>query len=340
MSQLSNPLISQLGLTDLVDLVQRNFQPMLAMVPTEARTLFINESIPKNTGASRLYEEIDVETFAKLKREGENASKGRVGLGYTKTATMRRYAKEIDITWEMRSNAKDTDVISKFTSLAQFIPQRMEIDLTHRFTFASSTTYTDMDGLVQDISVGDTLALASAAHTLAFSSTTYSNIVPNNPQFSQSSYESALELAATNIYSNFGEKRVMDFNTVIFGDNPRYVRIVKQLLNSMADPDAAQAGVENVYKGAFKYKQLRYMASDAYGTYNSAKINYWFLGAITGNTNGWQAYLAIFEEPNMKTPAKGNNGEDAHNDNWTFGVRGAWDVAVVSSRGLICSLAS
>lgn len=340
MPQLANTLISQLPLSHMVDLVQRNFQPMMQMVPERARKLFINESISQNSGNSKLYEEYDVQRYGKLKKEGQNSKKAQVGLGYTKTVTARRYSMEVDITWEMRTYAKETKVVSDFQNLSHFVPQRMELDATHRFTNASSTTYVDLDGLTQNIAVGDTLSLASAAHTLAFSSTTYTNIVPNNPQFSQNAYEAAKELAATQLFSNFGDKIVMPFNTVVIFDNPRYERIAKQIQSSVADVDAVQAGVTNIYKNSFDLVILPLGATTATGAYDATKINYWFYGAITGNTNGWQSYLAIFEEPNLRTPAKGNNGEDFHNDNWTFGARGSWDIAVLSARGMICSLAS
>jgi hypothetical protein len=324
----------------MVDLVQRNFQPMMNMVPEVARKLFINENIPNHVGNSKLYEEYDVQRYGKLKKEGENSKKAQVGLGYTKTVTARRYSMEVDITWEMRTYAKETKVVSDFQNLSHFIPQRMELDATHRFTYANATTYTDLDGLTQTISTGDGLSLGNSAHLLAFSSVTYTNIVPNNPQFSQVPFESAKELAATQSFSNFGDKIVMPYNTVIIFDNPRYQRIAKQILSSSADVDAVQAGVTNVYKGAFDLVVLPLGATTATGAYDSTKINWWFYGAITGNTNGWQSYLAVFEEPNLRTPAKGNNGEDFSNDNWTFGVRGSWDIASLSARGMICSFAS
>lgn len=335
-----NNLISTLGMPEMVDVVKRYFKEIGGLPNTDARSLFINENVPAGTGNSKIYEEYDYETFARLKKEGQNSKKSRVGLGYKKSVTARRYSTEVDITWEMRTYKKENDVLMAFKSLGHFIPQRQALNATHVFTFANVTSYNDMDGLTIDTTTGDGLALANAAHKLKFSSTTYTNIVTSNPQFSQTAYEVALLIGSTQTFNNFGHKRVMKYNTVIFGDNPTYLRVAKQMLNSMADPTASQSGVENVYKNAFTIKVLPYLATDAYGGYNSAKINWWFLGAISGDASGWQAYFAEFEPMNLKTPAVGNNGEDFSNDNWTFGVRGSWDICVLSARGMLCSLAS
>jgi glycine/D-amino acid oxidase-like deaminating enzyme len=54
----------------------------------------------------------------------------------------------------------------------------MELDLSHRFTFMTATAYTNNNGTSVDVTVGDTLALASTAHTVRGSST--AEIVPDS----------------------------------------------------------------------------------------------------------------------------------------------------------------
>ena len=76
-------------------------------------------------------------------------------------------------------------------SLGEATRQRMELDLTHRFTFGTATSYTDLDGETVSTTVGDGLALFSASHTVPDSSTTYRNIVANNPVFSRGGLEAA-----------------------------------------------------------------------------------------------------------------------------------------------------
>jgi hypothetical protein len=335
-------LISTLPMSDMVDLVNRNFVAIQAMPALRARELYINDSVGEHQGSSKLYEEYDVETFALAKPESNDMQKTKPGLGYQKIATAKRVGRQIDITWEMRRYAKEPQVISAFTNLGHFAPQRLEVDLTHRFTYATASTYTDMDGNVVDITCGDGLPLLSSAHLLAFSISTYRNRVVNDPLIGQGSYESALDLLANQSLTNFGEIRTIEPNYLAIHNNPVSKRITRQILGSMADITAVQAGVENVYKnggngGVTEVIVLPYLATLASGKPDSTKKDIWFVGAFNKRESGWQSYLAIFEEPTLWTPAKGNNGENFSNQNWSFGVTMSYAIVVLSGRGLVGS---
>ena len=330
-------LNSLASLPELTDLVRRNWSLNKEYLPRTAKQLFISDTICAGQGSSKRYKEIDVETFADVKPEGVNSAKSRTGIGYEVDMTARTFSKEIDITLEMRNDNRYKEVGGMITSLSQFCENRQDLDLTHRLTFATATTYTDLNGNSIDIAVGDGLALLSAVHTLAFSSTTYNNIVTGNPAFSQGSYESALLIAATQSYSNFGEQRQVNFNTVVTYRDPATVRTVKQLFNSMADIDAAQSGIVNVYKSGDKHVVLPYLASTASGAYDSTKRRWWFYMATGQGVNGWQAYVGDWIAPTLKTPSAGNNGEDIHSFNWTYSAYCRFGIAVLSGRGCIGS---
>ena len=325
------------SLPELTDLVRREWSWSKEFLPRTAKPLFISEAIGAGNGSSKRFKEIDTETFADVKPEGVNSTKARTGIGYEVDMTARTFSKEIDITLEMRNDNRYRAVGDLIKNLSSFCENRQDLDLTHRLTFATATTYTDMNGNLIDIAVGDGLALLSAVHTLAFSSTTYNNIVTGNPAFSQGAYESALLIAATQSYSNFGEQRNMNFNTVVTGRDPATLRTVKQLFNSMADIDAAQSGVVNVYKSGDKHVVLPFLASTATGAYDSTKRRWWFYMATGQGSNGWQAYCGDWISPTLKTPAAGNNGEDVHNYNWTYSAYCRYGIAVLSGRGLIGS---
>lgn len=329
--------LNTVSLSDFTDLVSKTFLKGPELVSEVARQLFIVESMDANTGDSRKYTEIDTETYASLKREGQDASIASVQQGYSVTMYAKRVAKEITITWEMRRYNKYPEVTGQLVSLASFVPQRMELDLTHRLTFAASTSYTDMDGSTVATTVGDGLALVSASHTLRGTSTTFSNVITGNPSFSKGGLEAAESQANTQILSQFGERRVMNFNTIVTSDDPNTVNTVKEYLNSTADVTSNNSGVTNVYKGKYKHVILPYLATTAAGAYDSTKAKYWFLVAAGQGVMGWQAYLGIWEAPNLKTPSAGNNGEDVHNDNWTYGCRGSYGISTVSPRGLLMS---
>jgi hypothetical protein len=330
-------LLNTITLPEFTDLVRRNWVMEQKDIYRNAQQLFITQDIGSGNGSTKMWNEVDAETYADVKSEGANAQKSKVGVGYNVTMTARTMAKQVDITLEMRNDNRYAEVGSYLTNLSRFCVNRQDLDLTHRFTFANAATYTDKNGFLIDISVGDGLALLSATHTLAFSPITYSNLVTGGPAFSQGAFEAAKLLAATQIYSNFGEKRQKNFNTIISGDDPGTVRTIKQLLESTADIDAVQAGIVNVYEGAMRHVVLPNLATTAAGAYDSTKRRWWFIGATGQGINGWQAFFGTWIAPTLRTPAPGNNGEDINSLNWTYTGFCRYGIAVVSPKGMIGS---
>lgn len=334
MSVVQSSQLNTLTLKDFTDLTQRYWVENANKITPAARQLFMVDPVGQNNGTERLYQEYDGETFARSKPEAVAVGKARAGHGFDKRARLQRFGLEIDITYEMRQYNKYPEVIQKLTSLASFGRHRQELDLSHRLGFAGSTTYVNMDGNTVDISVGNSLSLVNGVQTLAFSSLTYSNQVSGNPVFSATSLETAETLTTSAILSAFGEKRVMDFNTIVTSDFSTVVNEVRRQLQSTAQVSAPNAGVTNVFQAKYKHVILPYLATTASGAYDSAKKNYWFLVAA----GQWQAMLAEWEPENLVTPSAGNNLEDRHTDVWTYGVRIGYDIAIVTGRGIIGSL--
>ena len=331
-------LLSTISLSEMTDLVRKEWVMLREGSMQNARQLFISDQIGSGNGSTKRYDEVDVETYADAKAEGTDSTKAKVGVGYNKTMVARTFSKEVDITLEMRNDNRYAEVGTYITNLGKFCDARQDLDLTHRFTFAGDTSYTDRNGETVSTTVGDGLALVSASHTLAFSATTFSNLVAGAPAFSESALESALLLAATNIYSNFGEKRTLRFNKIVTGDDPTTIRTVRQLLQSTADVDAVQSGIVNVYNGRFEHVILPDLATSAAGAYNSAKKRYWFLVAAGQGMNGWQAFVGQWIAPTLLTPSDSNAGMDIHNYNWTYSAYCRYGIVTVSPKGLIGSL--
>lgn len=331
-------LLNTISFPSLTDLIRKDFVMTQQMIVPQAKRLFITEPIGKGQGNTKRFDEIDTQTYGRSKPEGTPAKKASAGIGYSKTMTKRRFAMEIDITQEMRDENRYSQVGSLIKSLSWFLPQRIELDCTHRLTFITSTSYTDMDGETVSTTGGDGLAVASTVHTLKFSSVTWSNRLTGDPLFSRGGLEAAELLTTTDIKSNFGERRVMNFNAIITGDNPTTVNAVKQFLGSDSDVDQNNSGVMNVYKGKYKHIILPQLATTATGAPDATKKYWWFLAAVEQGTMGWQAYFGEWEAPHMKqTPTEGSNAEDTHTDTWTYGVRSGNGIVVVSGRGIIAS---
>jgi len=320
--------LNKATLSDFTALADVIFVKELMSLPREARDsgLFKVVQIPDNTGESRKFSEIDLEEYAEVKNESDQASRAKVQQGYDKTMSVKRFAKDIGISYEMRKFNKYPEVVARLTNLARLAVARMELDLQHRIGFAASTSYTNKDGETVATTTGDGKALAYSAHTLAGSSTTYRNILANNPQLSRGALEAMELMRVQNTYNQFGEKVVMPADILWTTDDPNTINTAREYLKSTASPDATHAGVTNVYAGKYQHKILSRVATTAAGANDSTKAKYWGLASSSYST----AYLGIWEEPHLKTPADLNAGEDFPTDDWNYGVRAGWGIEILN----------
>lgn len=306
------------------------FEKALESIPKTAQAsgLFSVEPVPENSGDVRDYTEIDLELYASNKPQGDQAARARVQLGYNKQVSVKRIAKDIGITYEMRRYNKYPDVVRRLTNLAELPSNRLELDLQHRIGFGAATSMTDKDGGLVDLTVGDGLALFSTAHTLTGSTATYRNRLAGNPLLSKGALEGMERLVVEETLNNLGEKVTMDFDVLWTTDNPADVNTALEYLNSVAAPDFANSGVSNVYKAKYKHVKLPLVATTAAGAVDATKRRYWGLAS----TKMTDAHLGIWESPHLKTPSELNAGEDFSTDDWTFGVRAGYGIGIVTGR--------
>lgn len=305
----------------------------LMSVPQIARRsgIFKETPIGMNTGNTRTFSEIDLEEYASKKGEGDQSSRAKVQQGYSKTGTLYRVSKDIGITYEMRSQGKYLEVQQKLLNLGKVAPQRLDLDLTHRLTFGTATTYADKDGDTVDISVGDTLALFSTVHTLRGSSTTFRNRLANNPQFSPGGLESMETMRKQNTYNQFGEKMTINDDIIWTADDPNTVRTVTETLRSTSNTTQNNPGVVNTYQGKYRHVILPRLDTDKNGANDSTKSKYWGVASSEMST----AYLGVHEEAHMKTPpTNGSNAEEFSTDDWNFGTRMGYMIVIVSASWL------
>ena len=322
--------LNTVTLSDFVKNAQIIFLRAMDTVQMNARGsgMFMVESVPQNTGNTRDYTEIDLENYAKAKREGAQSERARVQQGYTKIARLKRIALDIGITYEMRTQNKYQEVVSRLTNLGMLAAHRIELDLSHRITFGQAVSYTDMDGDTVDISTGDGLSLFNAAHTVRGSALTYRNQLAGNPAFSRTALEGMETLIVEDTINQFGEKMAIPFDVIFTTDDPNTVNTVRTELNSTATTVVDQnSGVVNVNQTKYRHVMLPLVSTDAFGNVDSTKAKYWGL-ASTMATN---AHLGMHEEPRLKTPpTEGNNAEEFSTDDWNFGTRAGYFICIVT----------
>ena len=290
--------------------------------------LFRVEAIPANSGETRDYQEVDQNQYASFKGQGAQSDRARVILGYNKLVTVRRFSQDIGITYEMRRFNKYPEVVQKLTSLAKMAPNKRELDLQHRIGFGLSTSYTDKDGQLVDLTVGDALALFSTAHLLTGTATTYRNRLAGNPVLSKGALEGIERLVVEETLNNLGEKIIVPFDILWTTDDPNTVNTALEYLKSVAAPDFANSGVTNVYQAKYKHVKLDLVPTTATGAPDNTKRRYWGIAS----TDACDAHLGVWEEAHLKTPSDLNAGEEFSTDDWNFGVRAGWGIGIVTGR--------
>lgn len=322
-------MLNTLTLNDFVRLADFKWLKGLQSAKSNARNsgLFKVIDFPAGTGNTREFNEIDLEEYSSKKDEGNQAEQARVQQGYTKIMTLSRFGKDISVTWEMRRRNKYDDVLNRITNLAKMQMNRQDLDLSHRISFGTATSYTDKDGESIDISVGDTLALFSTAHTLKGSSSTFRNRLANNPQLSRGALEGIEKQAIENTMNQFGEKMTTDYSLLWTTDDPNTKNTARELIQSTAKIDAPNEGVINVYQATYRHVTLPRVATDSNGAVDNTKAKYWGIASEENSS----AYLAVEQDATLNAPAMGSNAEDVSTEDWTFTGRISYGLVIVSA---------
>lgn len=317
--------LSTIGFNDFVKLAEVIFKKGELSIPQTMRNsgFFNVSSIPQNSGNTRDFSEIDLEEYADNKGESAQAERAKVQQGYTKTMTLKRVAKDIGISYEMRTQNKYQEVVKRLTNLGSLVNNRMDLDLAHRLSFMTATSYTDKNGETVSIDMGDDLALASTSHTVRGASTTYRNLLANNPRLSKGALQAMRRLIVSDTINQFGEKTTMSFDKLWTTDEPEDIDMAQEILKSTTNPTQNNAGVVNVDQARYTHIIFPRVATDKNGVVDSDKKNYW---GIYSTANS-QAHLGISEEVRMKAPT---NAEDFATDDVDFGVRGGYGIAILS----------
>jgi hypothetical protein len=339
MPQGPNSYLNSLSFPGFSDNIEKTYLAFLETYKAESEVLFNKMNVGETAEVIKRLDEQDMSQYAHDKPEGVDAQRLSFGVAYFKEVLAFRYGAQLNVSYEMRVS-KRFELSQAIARFMTSLPDRLELDRQNLLTFAAATSYVNMDGRVVDTTGGDGLAYLSATHPLAFSATTWSNIVAGNPVLSVTSLEAAEKLAVTDILDNFGLPVMMEFtHLIVQKQDPNTVRTAMEILRSTTLVTQANPGVVNTFQQKYELLQLSRVATTATGAIDATKSKWWFLAALKG-MNRLQMYEVVWEGPHMNpTPAGSNNGVDVYNDDWTWGGRARYGHACVSARGLIGSQA-
>ncbi len=145
-------------------------------------------------------------------------------------------------------------------------------------TNAASTTQTIL-GTTQGIACADTLAPASASHTVpGAAGSTFTTIVSGTPALSDTSLDTAMQVIIANNVDQAGINRPVgsDFVLVI-GENATMIKKAQQLTGSRLSPETANNAI-NVYSGGtMDFVVIKNSARNSAGNYSTTSQYYWLL---------------------------------------------------------------
>jgi hypothetical protein len=300
-------------------------------VPKAARQLY---DIIGNENLTSEYSHIDSPGFARRKDQGSPYTVGSPKQGYTLNLTKSRIGLRDSITWEMRKYDKYREIEKKMRGLGESTAERIELDLTHMFTFGlQGASYTNMDGETVNTVTGDGLAIFSNSHTITGSSTVVDNL-NGTAAFNRSNLEAAERLFRNMVNMN-DVKVTPKPNTIITSDDPAVENVVKEFLRSVDAPDTAERST-NVYKGKYQHISLPYLATDANGAPSSTGRYYWMLADLSKK----DAICEFSEMPTFTMATPGGNGDDFDTDDWKAKSSASYAYGVLDYKWIVGAAAT
>lgn len=299
-------------------------------IPYAARQMYDVRNVSTMTSEHSV---IDGYGFARRKQEGEKYVYGSIKQGYKLNLSQTRIGLMDAITWEMRKFDQYREIDKKMRGMGETTAKRIELDLTHLFTFGmSASSYTNIDGETVATTTADGQNLFDTDHTITGSSDTFSNLITT--AFSRSGLEEA-ENKFNTFVDNNGNIVLVQPDTIVTGRNVTIQNAVKEFLRSTLVPDEANNAV-NVYSGKYKHLVLPFLSTTSAGAPTNLYDNYWMLVDLSHK----DAICEISENPNLRTPSEGGNGEDFETDDWKFKSAACYDYGVLDYKWAVGSTGS
>ena len=120
----------------------------------------------------------------------------------------------------------------------------------------------------------------------------------------------------------------MKGDTIITTDDPNTINQVRELMNATANVDTSNSATFNVYKSAYKHVILPRLATTATGAVDTTKRKYRFLASSRDS----DFYLCMLENPYLKTPMDGNNGEVFSSENRNYLAASTYGIGIVTPK--------
>lgn len=201
------------------------------------------------------------------------------------------------------------------------------LDLSHRFTFAFDTAYTDRDGRSVSVVGGDAASLCADTHTLN-NGDTYDN--KTTGRLSESSLEDAEDLGNAMVDHN-GQQVMPEFTTLITSRHASTMHTATRLVSQPMQLDTDLHNI-SVFKGQYRQVTLPFLDSTAAGAKNTAKSRFWFLVDDSLAKGEGHLIASVRTMPNPEEPTV-----DPDNNTVQFKGKMRYDIGHLDSHWIVGS---
>lgn len=262
--------------------------------------------------------------FASKTGEGEDYMLVSDTQGDTLTLTQIKRTARKKLTEDLLEFNKYPEVRSDLEAVGGKLWRGYALDLTHKFTFAFDTSYTDRDGETVTVTGGDGAALCADTHTMNDGSTFDNKI---SARLSEAGLESAEELGMAFIDHN-GQLVAPRFDTLITSTHPETAHMARRLVGQPMQTDTEFNNI-SVYQGKYRHVELPYLDTTAAGAKNTAKSRFWFIMDSSMKRNLKSAVRAF---PNPEAPTR-----DPDNNNIQFKAKMWYDIGHLDANFIVGS---
>lgn len=183
------------------------------------------------------------------------------------------------VTYESYLYNKLDLMLDKSEDLAEAANNTSALCLCGQLLTNADATTQSIKGVTQTISCADTLAPASAVHTVpGRAGATFTTVVSGNPALSDTAVDTAMQTIIANNVDQAGVNRPIgsDFVLVI-QENATMIKKAQQLTGSKLSPETANNAI-NVYSGGtMDFVVLRHGARNGAGQYSTTDYYHWML---------------------------------------------------------------
>lgn len=199
------------------------------------------------------------------------------------------------------------------------------LDLSHKFTFAFDTQYTDRDGRTVSVVGGDGAAWVADTHTMN-NGDTFDNKL--TARLSESSLEDAIDLGNAMVDHN-GQIVIPEFSVLITGTHTNTMHTAMKLLRQ-----TQQVGTDlndlNPFAGKMRHVALQYLDTNKDGQRDSTKSRMWFIMDESLAKGDEQLIASV-----RTMPAPENPTVDPDNNNVQFKGKMRYDIGHLDAHFIV-----